>query len=218
MNESTVRVVVVDDQPLIRDSLRSLLETVAGIEVVGSAGDGREALTVVDRTRPDVVLMDVQMPVLDGIAATERLRSTAPRTQVVVLTTYDLDEYVFRAVQAGAAGFLLKDGDVEELVRGIRAAARGEALVAPTSLRRLLAEFARRPGPEAGVVRLLDQLTEREREVLRLMAAGLNNAEIAERMVVELSTVKSHVSRVLAKLAARDRTQAVVLAYQGGLL
>lgn len=218
MTSDRIRVVIVDDQALIRTSLTSLLGTVEEVEVVGQAGDGREALAVVARTRPDVVLMDVQMPGLDGIAATERIVRDAPATQVVMLTTYDLDEYVFRAVQAGAVGFLLKDGDAEDLVRGIVAAARGESLMAPSSLRRLMREFASRQGPPERVVRRLDRLTGREQEVLRLMAEGLSNAEIAASMFVELSTVKSHVSRLLGKLGARDRTQAVVLAYQGGLV
>lgn len=213
-----IRVVVVDDQSLIRTSLTSLLGTVAGVEVVATAADGREAVEVVRRARPDVVLMDVQMPRLDGIDATALIVREWPAISVVVLTTYDLDEYVFRAVQAGAAGFLLKDGDADDLVRGIRAAARGEALMAPSSLRRLMREFAARPAPGDSAVRRLQGLTEREREVLRLMAEGLNNSEIATQMVLETSTIKSHVSRVLAKLEVRDRTQAVVLAYQAGLV
>ena len=213
-----IRVVVVDDQALIRSSLTSLLDTVEDVEVVGSAGNGREAVSVVARTRPDVVLMDIQMPGVDGIAATERLLREPEAPRVVVLTTYDLDEYVFRAVRAGAVGFLLKDGDADELVRGIRAAARGEAMMAPSSLRRLLEAYASSPGPDTAAARQVGRLTERERDVLRLMADGLSNTEIAASMVVEVSTVKSHVSRLLSKLGVRDRTQAVVLAYQSGMV
>lgn len=213
-----VRVVVVDDQALIRSSLTSLLSTVDDIDVVAEAADGAAAVDVVLRHRPDVVLMDVQMPRVDGITATERLTREAPDVGILMLTTYDLDEYVFRAVRAGAAGFLLKDADADDLVRGIRLVAAGDSLLAPSSLRRLLKEFASRAQPPAALVQRLDALTERERDVLRLMAEGLSNTEIASSMVVEVSTVKSHVSRLLAKLGARDRTQAVVLAYQGGLM
>lgn len=216
--QTPIRVVVVDDQALIRTSLASLLDTVEDVAVVGSAANGREAVAVVERTRPDVVLMDIQMPGVDGIAATERLLRLAEPPKVVILTTYDLDEYVFRAVRAGAVGFLLKDGDADDLVRGIRAAARGDALMAPSSMRRLMREFAAGPRPGTAAEGQLARLTERERDVLQLMAAGLSNAEIAAAMVVEVSTVKSHVSRLLGKLGARDRTQAVVLAYQGGLV
>jgi DNA-binding NarL/FixJ family response regulator len=218
MSDAPVRVLIVDDQALIRSSLTSLLGTVEDVEVVGEAADGRDAVEQAARVRPDVVLMDIQMPVLDGIAATEQIIRDHEGTQVVMLTTFDLDAYVLGAVRAGAAGFLLKDGDVDDLAQGIRAAARGEALMAPSSLRRLMREFATRPEPAPDAVRRLERLTERERDVLRLMADGLSNTEIARSMVVEVSTVKSHVSRLLTKLDARDRTQAVVVAYAGGLV
>ena len=213
-----VRLVIVDDQSLIRTSLTSLLGTVDDLAVVGSASDGREAVAVVERTRPDVVLMDIQMPGVDGIEATERILRLPSPPRVVMLTTYDLDEYVLRAVRAGAVGFLLKDGDADELVRGIRSAAAGDALMAPSSLRRLMREYASHPGPSTLAEQRVSFLTERERDVLRLMADGLSNAEIAAAMVVEVSTVKSHVSRLLSKLDVRDRTQAVVLAYQSGMV
>jgi DNA-binding NarL/FixJ family response regulator len=211
------RVLVVDDQPLIRSAMRALLEDVEHIEVVGEAGDGRTAIEETRRTNPDVVLMDVRMPVLDGLAATRRIREELPATQVIVLTTYDLDDYVFEAIRAGAAGFFLKDGDADDLVRGIRAVASGEALMAPSSLRRLLGEFAAAPTADPEAAAAIGRLTDREREVLRLLAAGLANAEIADRLYLGVGTVKTHVSSVLAKLGVRDRTQAVVVAYQGGL-
>lgn len=211
-------VVVADDQSLIRSSLRALLDDAEDIEVVGEAGDGEEAVRVVGRHRPDVVVMDVRMPRMDGLEATRVIRRDHPGTAVVVLTTYDLDEYVFSAVRAGAAGFLLKDGDADELVRGIRAAASGESVVAPQSLRVLLDEFARAPQPEPGAVARVDRLSARELEVLTLMAEGLTNDEVSARLHLSVATVKTHVGSVLAKTGSRDRTQAVVTAYRAGLV
>ena len=211
------RVVVADDQALIRTALRSLIEAVDDLEVVGEAGDGEEAVAVVRRLRPDVVVMDIRMPRLDGIEATRRIRALDLGAAVIVLTTYDLDEYVVRAIRAGAVGFLLKDGDADELIRGIRVAAAGEALMAPAALRSLLEEFGRSPEPDPVAVAAVATLSEREREVLGLMADGLSNEDIAAAMVLGLATVKTHVGSVLAKLRVRDRTQAVVTAYRAGV-
>lgn len=211
-----ISVVVADDQSLIRSSLRALLEDAEDIEVVAEAGDGAEAVRAVARHRPDVVVMDVRMPRVDGLEATRVIRRDHPGTAVVVLTTFDLDEYVFNAVRAGASGFLLKDGDADELVRGIRAAVSGEAVVAPPSLRVLLEEFARVPQPAAEDVDRVARLSAREREVLGLMALGLSNDEIAGRLHLSVATVKTHVGAVLTKTGARDRTQAVVAAYRAG--
>jgi DNA-binding NarL/FixJ family response regulator len=213
------RVLVVDDQELVRAGLRAILET-NGVDVVGEAGDGAVAVELAGELDPDVVLMDVRMPVLDGIEATRQIRSgseTAPR--VLVLTTFDLDEYVFEALRAGASGFLLKDAPRAELLRAIDVVADGDALLAPTATRRLVEDFARRraggPPPD---LRALDALTPRERDVLRLMARGLTNSEIADHLVVGQATVKTHVGHVLTKLALRDRVQAVILAYEVGLV
>jgi len=206
-----IRVVVVDDQQIVREGFGALLNTQPDIEVVGTAADGAEAVAVCERHEPDVVLMDIRMPVMDGIEATRRLTS-----KVLVLTTFGLDEYVYDALIAGASGFLLKDVPAERLFDAVRVVAAGEALLAPSITRRLIGEFARqrpRPRPEA-----LRELTPRETEVLRLIAEGLSNAEIAGRLVVSDETVKTHVSRVLFKLGLRDRTQAVITAYESGLV
>jgi DNA-binding NarL/FixJ family response regulator len=211
----SIRVVVADDQALIRAGLRRLLEEQPDIEVVGEAGDGREAIAAVERLRPDVVLMDIRMPELDGIEAT---RQVGGRARVVILTTYELDEYVFDGIAAGACGFLLKHSRPEEMIRGVRAAASGDALLAPSVTRRLIAEFARRRPPPTAVPPMLDGLTEREREVLRLVARGLSNQEIARALQVSEWTVKTHVAHLLDKLGLRDRVQAVVLAYETGLV
>jgi DNA-binding NarL/FixJ family response regulator len=220
-----VRVVVVDDQEIVRDGFRALLDGQPDLTVVGVAVDGAEALRVCERCAPDVVLMDVRMPTMDGIEATRRLLAGGgagtpgdARPRVLVLTTFDLDEYVYDALGAGASGFLLKDVSAEALFDAVRLVAAGEALLAPTVTRRLIDEFARlrprlAPRPDE-----LGRLTARETEVLRLVAEGLSNGEIAERLVVSEETVKTHVSRVLMKLGLRDRTQAVVLAYESGLV
>jgi DNA-binding NarL/FixJ family response regulator len=212
----TVSVLVADDQELVRTGLCTILER-SGLDVLGEAADGRAAVREARRLRPDVVLMDVRMPVLDGIAATRELVAGRPEghPRVLVLTTFDLDEYVFEALRAGASGFLLKDAPPERLVAAVHAVRDGEALLAPQITRRLVERFAlpARPAPPG-----LDELTAREREVLALVARGLSNAEIAERLVLTLPTVKTHVSRVLLKLGLRDRVQAVVLAYEAGLV
>jgi DNA-binding NarL/FixJ family response regulator len=210
-------VVVADDQDLVRSGLRLVLET-RGVEVVAEAADGRQAVEAVARTGADVVLMDVRMPVLDGIAATRELTRRAVPTRVLVLTTYDLDEYVYGALRAGAAGFLLKTTPPDRLVDGIAIVAAGDALLAPTLTRRLIEEHIRRPPPSSGIPAEVRELTGREREVLVLMARGLTNGDIAERLYVTEATVKTHVNRILAKLGLRGRVQAVVLAYETGLV
>jgi DNA-binding NarL/FixJ family response regulator len=213
----SIRVVIADDQSLVRAGFRLVLENQSDIEVVGEASNGHEAVHSAGRLAPDVVLMDIRMPQLDGIAATRAITARHP-ARVLVLTTYDLDEYVYDALQAGASGFLLKDTPPAQLADGIRAVAGGEALLAPTVTRRLIEEFtrmgpARRPRPAE-----LDELTPRELEVLRLIARGMSNAEIAETLVLGDTTVKTHVTHVLGKLGLRDRVQAVVLAYESGLV
>ncbi len=210
-----IRVVVADDQDLVRSGLEMVL-TARGCEVVGLAGDGRDAVEVVRRTRPDVVLMDIRMPVLDGIAATEQITSAGLPTRVLVLTTYDLDSYVYAALKAGAAGFLLKATPPDRLVAGIETIAAGEALLAPSLTRRLIEQHVSGPAPSEGLPGALAGLTEREREVFVLIARGLGNDEIAAELVVSESTVKTHVNRILAKLCLRTRVQLVVLAYESG--
>ncbi|GAA4256119.1 response regulator transcription factor [Dactylosporangium darangshiense] len=215
----SIRIVVADDHELVRNAFASLLDTQPDFAVVGTAADGREAVRACRETGPDLVLMDVRMPVLDGIEATRQILAAAGAApRVLMLTTFDLDEHVYDALSAGASGFLLKDVTAERLFDAVRVVAAGEALLAPTVTRRLIAEFARLrpharpPGPAFGA------LTPRETEVLRLLAGGLSNPEIAVRLVVSEETVKTHVSRVLAKLGLRDRTQAVVAAYEHGLV
>ena len=211
-----IRVALADDQELVRTGFRMILESEGDITVVGEAEDGSHAYEIVRRDRPDVVLMDVRMPVLDGIAATRRIVAAGLPTRVLVLTTFDLDEVVFEALRAGAAGFLLKTGPADDLVRAVRVVAAGDSLLSPSVTRRLVEEFARRPSgaPPAA----LGDLTPRELDVLRLVARGLSNAEIATELFVEASTVKSHVASILAKLGVRDRVQAVVAAYESGLV
>jgi DNA-binding NarL/FixJ family response regulator len=212
------RVVVADDQELVRTGLQLVLEA-RGCEVVGTAGDGREAIEAVRRTRPDVTLMDIRMPVLDGIAATRQLTAAGAPTRVLVLTTYDLDRYVYDALAAGAAGFLLKATPPDRLVEGIRTVCAGESLLAPSLTRRLIEEYLRHPPPPSDQrPDPVSALTEREREVLVLMARGLANDEIAAELVVSPATVKTHVNRVLTKLGVVSRVQAVVLAYETGLV
>ena len=212
-----ISVVVVDDQEVVRAGFSALLATQPDFTVLGSASNGAEAVDLCRRQQPDVVLMDVRMPVMDGIEATRRV-TAAGQSRVLVLTTFDLDEYVYDALTAGASGFLLKDVTAEGLFEAVRVVAAGDALLAPAVTRRLIAEFARlRPRP-ASAPPALEALTPREIEVLRLIAAGLSNAEIAARLVIGEETVKTHVSRILTKLGLRDRTQAVVLAYETGLV
>lgn len=213
----TIRVLIADDQALIRGGFRMILDAQDDIEVVGEAIDGRDAVELFRRVAPEVVVMDVRMPSMDGIEATKRLTAADPPARVLILTMFDLDEYVFEALRAGASGFLLKDRPPEELVEAIRVVASGEALLSPSVTRRLIEEFAKRrdaPTPP----RELDELTDREREVLVLMGQGLSNTEITERLFVAETTVKTHVGHVLQKLRLRDRVQAVVLAYESGLV
>jgi DNA-binding NarL/FixJ family response regulator len=216
----TIRVLVVDDQELLRTAFRALINAEDDMEVVDEAGDGAEAVRLAVSASPDVVVMDVRMPTMDGIEATTRItqsrRGETPR--VLILTTFDLDEYVFEAMRAGASGFVLKSRPLEELLTAIRVVAAGEALLAPSVTRRLIAHFA---GQSKSPVRRradLDLLTEREREVLTLVAHGLSNAELSEALHVSMPTAKTHVSRILAKLGARDRAQLVVIAYESGLV
>jgi DNA-binding NarL/FixJ family response regulator len=216
----TVTVLIVDDQALVRTGFRMILEAEEDIDVVGEAADGVEAITEARRLEPDVVLMDVRMPELDGIEATRRLLANggAGDTKVVMLTTFDMDEYVFDALRAGASGFLLKDVPPERLIDGIRAVADGDALLAPSITRRLIEEFVRSGPINASPPAGLGELTARELEVLQLIARGLSNAEIAKELFVSETTVKTHVAHVLMKLGLRDRVQAVVLAYEAGVV
>ena len=214
-----IRVLLADDQGLVRAGFRALLDAEDGIEVVGEAGDGEEAVRLAEQLRPDVVLMDIRMPGVDGLAATRRIAGDERlrETRVVILTTFDLDEYVFEALRVGASGFLVKDTRPAELVQAVRVVAAGEALLAPSVTRRLIARFASHAkAPPA--MPALDTLTEREREIVALVAEGLSNQEIAERLVVSPLTVKTHVSRAMAKLGVRDRAQLVMLAYESGLV
>jgi DNA-binding NarL/FixJ family response regulator len=214
----SIRVLIVDDQVPVRTGFRRILEEEADIEVVGEAGTGEEAVDLTIELAPDVVLMDIRMPRMDGIEATSRLASSddAPKTNVLMLTTVDLEEYVYDALKAGANGFLLKDASPEELATAVRIIARGDAVLSPTMTKRLIQELTRRPR-RTDTTRF-EKLTGREREVLRLMAQGFANAEIADQLFISEATVKTHVSRVLAKLRVRDRAQAIVLAYETGLV
>ena len=214
-----IRVLLADDQALVRGGFRALLDAQEGVEVVGEAADGEEAVRLTRALRPDVVLMDIRMPGLDGLEATRQIAADEllASVRIVILTTFDLDEYVFEALRVGASGFLVKSTEPVELIRGVRAVASGDALLSPGVTRRLVAEFASRakeprPSPE------MNLLTDREREVMGLVAAGLSNDEIAERLVVSPATAKTHVSRAMVKLRARDRAQLVVFAYESGLV
>ena len=215
----TIGVLIADDQALMRAGFRMILEAESDLDVVGEAGNGREAVAEATRLRPDVVLMDVRMPEIDGIEATRRLLDANGDTKVVMLTTFDMDEYVFEALRAGASGFLVKDVPPEQLVAGIRSVASGDSLLAPSVTRRLIQEFVRRP-PDAlrTTSPELDRLTAREVEVLRMMARGRSNSEIASELFVSETTVKTHVAHLLSKLGVRDRVQAVVFAYESGVL
>jgi DNA-binding NarL/FixJ family response regulator len=213
-----IRVVLADDQAMVRSGLRLLVDAEPDIEVVGEAADGAAAVEEVRWRRPDVVLMDVQMPGMDGLDATRRIVAESPASRVVVLTTFDLDEYLFAALRAGASGFLLKHAPADELVAAIRTVAGGDALLSPAVTGRVIQAFARQRRPDATSARLLDRLSDREREVLVLVARGRTNAEIAEALVVGEATVKTHVSSIFAKLGLRDRVAAVVFAYESGLV
>jgi DNA-binding NarL/FixJ family response regulator len=214
----TIRVLIADDQALVRSGFRMILESRPGLEVVGEAADGEQAIRLAGQTRPDVILMDVRMPGLDGVSATARLTASADPPKVIILTTYDLEEPLYAALRAGASGFLLKDVRPADLAEAIRVVAGGDALLAPTATRRLLDRFLVTDVTPAAPGGTLDRLTEREREVLTLLARGASNAEIAGRLTVTEATVKTHVSAVLRKLGVRDRVQAVVLAYDLGLV
>ena len=229
MSDRALRVLLADDQAMVRAGFRLILESEPEIEVVGEAEDGATAITAAAALRPDVVLMDIQMPVMDGLAATRRILTRTPTQarglvegaadppRVLILTTFERDEYIFEALRAGASGFLLKNAPPEDLIEAVRVVAAGDALLAPSVTRRIIAEFARRPAPTDRAEELA-RLTEREIETLRLVARGLTNAEIADRLFVGEATVKTHVSNVLTKLGLRDRVQAVVFAYEGGLV
>jgi DNA-binding NarL/FixJ family response regulator len=217
VTDGRVRVVIVDDDDLMRAGLRAVLSSDESIDVVGEAADGREATPVVRSTRPDVVLMDIRMPDVDGITATREVLSAAPEARVVILTTFEQDDYVFGALREGASGFLLKRTSPEDLVAAIHTVAGGDSLLSPSVTRTVIDRMARQPPPDATAHKRLDQLTPREREVLGLIARGLSNSEIAAALVVEESTVKTHVKRILAKLRLRDRVQAVIFAYESGL-
>jgi len=215
---ASVRVLLVDDDDLMRAGLRAVLSSDANVDVVGEAGDGRAAVESVRSLRPDLVLMDVRMPDLDGIAATREVLAASPDVKVVILTTFEQDDYIFGALNAGASGFLLKRTAPEELLAAIHTVAGGDSLLSPSVTRTVIDRMARQPSPEIGPSRLLEQLTPREREVLGHVARGLSNAEIAAELVIEESTVKTHVKRMLMKLGLRDRIQAVVLAYESGII
>ncbi|MEU9212072.1 response regulator transcription factor [Streptomyces sp. NPDC048415] len=214
-----IRVLIADDQQMVRQGFTVLLNTQPGIEVVGQAVDGLDAIAKVAELAPDIVLMDIRMPELGGIEATRRITEDTPRIKVLVLTTFDLDEYVYEALRAGASGFLLKDASADQLADAVRVIAAGDALLAPGITRRLIAEFSRLDStPRAPLKQRIGDLTERETEVLAHIAQGLSNAEIAQRLVVAEQTIKTHVGRILVKLGLRDRTQAAVFAYESGLV
>jgi DNA-binding NarL/FixJ family response regulator len=210
---------IADDQALVRVGLRKIFDGEAELTVVGEAGDGEDAVAAARRLRPEVVLMDIRMPVLDGIEATRRIVGSQPATRVLILTTFGLDSYVFDALRAGASGFMLKDAPPEEIIAAVRIVASGEALLAPAITRTVIEEFARqRPTAESAAPAAVEELTPREREVLDLLARGLSNPEICERLVISEATAKTHVARILQKLSLRDRVQAVIYAYESGLV
>ena len=218
--DGPVRVLIADDQALVRAGFRLLIDVTPELVAVGEAADGAEAVALAEREQPDVVLMDIRMPEVDGIEATRRITGSprTPDTRVLILTTFDLDEYVFAALRAGASGFLLKDVMPDDLVTAVRVVAAGEALLAPTVTRRLITHFAGRAEPASEPAASLAGVTEREREVLTLVGRGLSNVELAEHLRLSLATVKTHIGRLLAKLQARDRAQLVIVAYETGLV
>ena len=215
----TIRVVIADDQPLVRAGFATMVGYADDLELVGEAETGTDAIALARRVRPDVILMDIRMPGLDGLEATRRITSDPELAglRIIMLTTFDVDDYVYEALRSGASGFLLKDARPEDILNAVRVVAAGEALLAPSVTRRLIERFAAQPPPAHPPI-ALDQLTERESEVLRLVAQGLSNAEIADRLYISLFTAKTHVSRILTKLDARDRAQLVMLAYEAGLV
>ncbi|MGW1183307.1 response regulator transcription factor [Streptomyces drozdowiczii] len=215
---SVIRVLLADDQPLVRTALRMVMADTPDIEVAGEAGTGEEAVRLTDRLAPDVVVMDIRMPGMDGIEATERIVAQGGTAHVVVLTTFDDDDYVYGALRAGAAGFLVKDMALDDILAAVRVVASGDALIAPSVTRRLIKEFAARPASCPAPPAPLTAITEREREVLVLVGSGLSNAEIAERLVISVATAKTYLTRLLAKLGARDRVQLVIIAYEAGLV
>ncbi|MEO3785905.1 response regulator transcription factor [Actinocorallia sp. B10E7] len=214
----SIRVLIVDDQGMVRTGFRVFLNVQPDIDVVGEAANGADGVEMAGRLRPDVVLMDIRMPVMDGLAATRALLAEPDPPKVLMLTTFDLDDYVYEALRAGASGFLLKDASAAELAEAVRIIAAGDALLSPSVTRRLISEFSRLGGPRAPSVKRIDDLTERETEVLALVARGLSNTEVAERLVVAEQTVKTHFGRILQKLGLRDRAQAIVYAYETGLV
>ena len=213
------RILIADDQALVRVGLRKILDAEADLTVVGEVADGQDAVAAVARLHPDVALMDIRMPVLDGIEATRRVTARDTRTRVLILTTFGLDSYVYDALRAGASGFMLKDAPPEEIAAAVRIVARGDALLAPVVTRAVIEEFVRRPQPASPpAVPVVDELTPREREVLDLMVRGLSNPEICERLVITEATAKTHVARILQKLGVRDRVQTVIYAYESGMI
>jgi len=215
----TVQIVIADDQALVRAGLRKIFDADPELEIVGEAVNGREAVEIVQRLRPDVVVMDIRMPVSDGLEATRRLTSTAGRAErVLILTTFDPDEYVYEALRAGASGFMLKDAPPEDLIAAVRVVAGGEGLLAPAVTKRVIERFVNLPAPRPEGANGMEELTAREQEVLALLARGLSNAEIATQLVISDGTAKTHVARVLTKLGLRDRVQAVIFAYERGLI
>jgi DNA-binding NarL/FixJ family response regulator len=211
-------VLIADDQALVRVGLRKILDSEPEITVVGEASDGQDTIAAARRLRPDVVVMDIRMPVLDGIEATRRIVRAQPATRVLILTTFGLDGYIYDALRAGASGFMLKDAPAEEIAAAVRIIASGEALLAPAVTRTVIEEFARHPSPPPGPPRAVEDLTAREREVLHLLIRGLSNPEICGRLVISEATAKTHVARILQKLGLRDRVQAVIFAYENGLV